>query len=256
MENKPKMTKFEESILRIFTLLPYSPLNSRQIAARLGSPDKQSRDIIYKTLNKLADAGLVARISKEKFKFNPTLIPSLTKDKFAIGFVNIKLGKKIYVDIQDTGEEIFIRNNFSLNACHQDRVKVFLFPPRGETTREGQIVEVLQRVKTTFVGTLRLHQNGEWYLKCDSIHVPFKIHISKEKMLDLPEYTKALVKVTDWNEDKGVPEGEILQDFGKAGGNEAEMMTILSEYNFPFKFSEKTIAEVRKLSEDKEKFNI
>jgi ribonuclease R len=249
INNPIKISKFEQSILKVFTLFPYEPMNARQIAARLNVVSKGSNDILYKTMLKMVTENLLIKNDQNKFKLNTKFLPALSPDNFAYGYINV-VGRKVYVEREDNGQLLSIKKQNTLNACHQDRVKIYILPKRAGKEPEAQVCEVIQRVKTTFVGMIKCYRK-QYYLSPDSIHVPFRIHISKANIKGLKDGMKALVKVINWNEDKEYPEGEIIQNYGCSGSNEAEMMSILSEYNFSPKFQLDTLKEIQSLSKKK-----
>src|SRR5690606_35784376 len=119
---------------------------------------------------------------------------------------------------------------------HGDRVRVRLYPTRGkkEKKREGQVVEVLERARTQFVGTLEVSPKFAFLVpdnhQIDDIFIPLEF-LRKGKTGE-----KALVEIVEWPQVKKSAQGKVITVLGKKGENETEMHAILAEYGFPYHF--------------------
>jgi ribonuclease R len=54
---------------------------------------------------------------------------------------------------------------------------------------------------------------------------------------------KVIIEVTSWSQDDKKPEARIVEVLGKAGENEAEIHSIMAEFDLPFKFPENVTRE-------------
>ncbi|MDR1005932.1 MAG: hypothetical protein LBL74_03620 [Bacteroidales bacterium] len=249
-----KVSKLEQSIIVVFTAYPFSPQNARQIGAKIGIKDKSSRQIIYQNLISLAKKGVLSRTEDDRFCLNAAALPSIAPEKLFSGVVNVR-GRRIFVSRDDTGEEVLIRQRHTLNACHQDKVKIFVFPVRRHGEQEGEIIEVIKRARTTFTGTINKIK-GEYLLFCNSPNVPFKIHIAKKNLSTATEKHKVLVEIVSWGDSFSLPQGRVINDLGPEGTNEAEMLSILTSNNFPLTFGKESLTEIRSLLEERDRNGI
>jgi len=223
-------------IISAFAENPFRALNYKQIAAKLGIRDKSSRYMVMTIMNELSMAGELIEVKPGKFTLNPEQLQKLAnKKKYITGIVDMKSTGKAYITSDEGGDDIFIASNNVGHALHKDHVKVFLFPKRKGHKPEGQIVEVLERKKDTYVGVLELAKNFG-FVVTDSKVMPYDIFIPKGQINNAENGQKVIAKITEWPEQSKNPFGEIIQVLGKPGDNDVEMQSILSEYNFPLSF--------------------
>ena len=97
---------------------------------------------------------------------------------------------------------------------------------------EGQVIEILQRAETNFVGTLKVSKNYA-FLLTETNTLANDIFIPKEKLKGGKDGDKAVVKIIEWPEEAKNPFGEVVDILGKAGDNTTEMHAILAEYGLP-----------------------
>ena len=153
-------------------------------------------------------------------------------------------GKAYVIPNNDTMEDIMISANNTRHALHGDTVKVLLFPARRMHKQEGQVVEIIQRAKTRFVGRIQL-QSHFAFLIPDNKSMAVDIFIPLENLCNARNGDKALVEMTEWPKHLNNPVGKVIQVLGKPGDNNVEMQSILAEFDFPLSFP----AEVEKAAE-------
>ena len=107
----------------------------------------------------------------------------------------------------------------------------------GGQRREGEIIEIVERSKTPFVGILHIVGKQAWVLM-QSRTMPYDISIDFES---LPEGVKKGMKVAAiidrWERSEPNPHGYISDVLGEPGANETEMHAILAEYGLPYRFA-------------------
>ena len=125
---------------------------------------------------------------------------------------------------------------------HGDRVRVAMFPKRKDKKPEGEIVEVLQRKHTDFVGVVHL-SHGYVYVVPDMDSVPIDIFVPKEGVHGAKNGQKVVVHLVDWPENSGNPFGEIIRVLGNPGENNVEMESILLAHDYPLEFPQEVEKE-------------
>jgi ribonuclease R len=168
------------------------------------------------------------------------------KKEFVIGKVDMKNTGKAYVSPEKGGEDIFISANNTFQALHEDTVKVYLFPKRKNHKTEGQIVEVIKRNKTDYVGVISISKEFG-FLVPDSNNMAVDIFIPKTGFNNAKDGEKVIVRITEWPEHAKNPFGEVIKVLGKPGENNVEMQSILAEYNFPLEFPKNVENEAAKI---------
>lgn len=240
MAKKKKSTgskrTFTNTILSIFGDQPYKSFNYKQIAKLLGVKDKAGIDLIEKILRELLADGKLREERPYRFVLSKEMLADIGgKSKTITGKVDLKSTGKAYIIQEGEGEDIFIAANNTGQALHHDLVRVMLFPKRKNRKTEGQIVEVLSRTKTDYVGVLTLSREFGFVVP-DSKNMPMDIFIPKSALNKAQNGDKVIVRIGDWPEQSKNPFGEVVRVLGKPGDNNVEMQAILAEHNYPLQF--------------------
>lgn len=235
-------------VMSVFSQNPFRAYNYKQIANMLGIRDKAGRDLLMTMLNELTLAGELNEIKKGKYMLHAERVKELAnKKKYFTGRVDMKSTGKAYLICDEGGEDIFIASNNVGHALHDDQVKAFIFPKRRGHKIEGQIIEIIERRKDTYVGILKLSKNFGFVI-ADSKVMPYDIFIPKSQVGDAKDGQKVIARITEWPEHSNNPFGEIVEVLGNPGDHDVEMKSILAEYNFPLSFSPEVEKEADKIT--------
>jgi ribonuclease R len=140
--------------------------------------------------------------------------------------------------------EFFVHKKKTANALHLDKVRAVLF--KGERKMEAKVVDVLERYKTTFVGTAQVGENHTFVIPDSSkMVVDFFIKGSH----DAQNGQKVIVEMIDWEKERKSPRGKITKVLGLKGENETEMNAIMYEYNLPIDFPQEVLNEAELISD-------
>ena len=136
---------------------------------------------------------------------------------------------------EDGSEPVIISERNSAHALTDDIVRVSLFAHRRGRGREGEVVEIVKRVHSTFVGELRVERHYA-FLATESRLMPNDIFIPKDLLKGGKNGDKAVVKLLEWPLDSRNPIGKVIDILGRSGDNDTEMNAILAEYGLPYKY--------------------
>jgi len=216
-----------EEVLNILAANPNKALNYKQIAADLNITDHSQRLLINVILEELKTNNNVTEPERGKFKLK-------SLDKIITGKVDMTSSGTAYVVSEETADDTFISQRKTLNALHGDTVKVKLYPKR-KGKQEGEIIEIVERLKTEFVGTIQLSPKFAFLVPSNNrIHVD--IYIPLEKLNGAKDGQKAIARIVEWGKNSVNPIGEIIEVLGNVGENNTEMHAILAEYGLPYQF--------------------
>ncbi len=238
-----------KQILKIFANNPFDAYNHKQISSRIGAGSKAERQEVIRTIQELAEQKhLVEDSHKGKYKINPKSInDDLMPQNYVTGTIDMKQGGKAYVIPEEEGrEDIQIAPNNTHHALHGDTVKVMLFPQRKMHKPEGQVVEIIRRARTRFVGVIQKQERFA-FMVSDSRTMPVDIFIHIDDLGGAENGEKVLVEMTDWPERMNNPVGKVIKRLGKPGDNNVEMQSILAEYDFPLEFPKEVEEEAKKI---------
>ena len=238
-----------KQILKIFANNPFDAYNHKQISSRIGAGSKAERQEVIRTIQQLAeDKHLIEDDHKGKYKINPKSIDDdLVPKNYVEGTIDMKQSGKAYVIPNEEGrEDIQIAPNNTHHALHGDTVRVLMFPQRKMHKPEGQVVEILKRAKTRFVGVIQKQERFA-FMVSDSRTMPVDIFIHIDDLGGAENGEKVLVEMTDWPERMNNPVGKVVKRLGKPGDNNVEMQSILAEYDFPLEFPKAAEDEAKKI---------
>lgn len=261
MPSKNKETHFMndvyvKQILKIFAKNPFDSFNHKQISSRLGAHDKGTRQLVLATIQELAEAKILVEDEngRGRYKINPKNInDDLLPKNYLIGTIDMKQTGKAYVVPHEEGrEDVQISPNNTNHALHGDTVKVLMFPQRKMHKPEGQVVEIIQRAKTHFVGIIQ-KQDRFAFMVSDSRTMVVDIFIPLNDLGGAEDGEKVLVEMTDWPQRMNNPVGRVVKRLGRPGDNNVEMQSILAEYDFPLDFPPEAEREAEHIAEPTEK---
>ncbi len=217
-----------KSILDILRKSPSTSFNYKQIAAKLDLTDASSRNQIIRNLAQLAAKKQIEEEEKGKFKMagNP---------EYYQGKLDMTTKGFGYVVVDDMEEDIFIPANALNKALNGDEVEVYIYNKRKKRKSEGEIVRIVNRKKTEFVGVLQMQPNFG-FVAIQDPKMYTDIFVQKNKMLDAQDGDKVVVTMEDWPEKADSPFGSIKQVLGKPGEHHTEMHAILAQYGLPHEF--------------------
>lgn len=242
---------YAKQILKIFANNPFDSFNHKQIAARIGAHDKAARQVVIRTMQEMAEDKILVEDpdKKGKYKINPKNInDDLLPKNYAVGVIDMKQGGKAYVvPVDEERDDILIAPNNTRHALHGDKVKVLMFPQRRLHKPEGQVVEILERARTRFVGCIQ-KQERYAFMVSSSRTMPVDIFIPLNDLNGAEDGEKVVVEMTDWPDRMNNPVGRVLKRLGRPGENNVEMQSILAEQDFPLEFSAAAEQEAAQLA--------
>jgi ribonuclease R/exosome complex exonuclease DIS3/RRP44 len=228
MNKQSKIKHLSRQILKVFNQHPKQGFNYKQIASRMGNNDPGSREKIRQKLFELASQNKIKEVDKGKY----ILVP---EQHYHFGVVDMTSNGNAYVECEDLEHDIYIPQRNLNKAFDNDYVKVYVYKRKKNKKQEGDIIEIVERAKTEFVGVLQLSKNFGFVIP-DDYKMYTDFFIPKNLLNGAKGGEKVLVKFTEWPDKSRNPFGEILTVLGKPGDHNTEMHSILVEYGLPYKF--------------------
>jgi len=218
------------NILQVFNRNSNKVLNYKQIASELDINDANGRNQIIQKLIELKSHDRIDEVSIGKY---------IIKDEshYYEGIIEVTSNGNGYVICEELEYDIYIPSRNLNHALNNDLVKVYVYKRKKNKKQEGDIVEILERAKTEFVGVLQMNKNFGFVLP-DDAKMYSDIFISESKMNNAEDGDKVLAQITDWPANSKNPFGKIIEVLGKPGDHNTEMHSILLEYGLPYKFPE------------------
>ncbi|OAB31547.1 RNAse R [Flavobacterium fryxellicola] len=220
---------FSEKIVKILSQSANKAFNYKQIGAKLELDDTESRNQIIKDLKILASQNKI--IESEPGKY---LIKAISKDYYE-GKIDMTGRKTAYFVCPDLDDDVFIPTNNLNHALDKDSVKVYVYNKRSGKKPEGEVIEVIERHKTDFVGVIDIQANFA-FVSTANPKMYTDIFIPKDKIGEASQGDVVLVHIEDWPARADSPFGSVIKVLGKPGEHDTEIHAILAEYGLPSEF--------------------
>ncbi len=232
--NRPEPTpaQLTQDVLAAVRKAGHAGVSSQQLALQLGFKDKSLRYLLFDALDLLLDEGRIQSGKKGRYTAQGG------KDSVE-GTISIIASGAGYVRVEGELEDAFVQGRNVGTALHGDRVLIKLMGGRGSRA-EGKVLEVLQRRRKEFVGTIQKHQ-GRLLLVADDQRVQRPFFIPPHETLNAQEGDKAIIELGEWKDSRDVPRGKVVRVLGRAGEHQVEMHAILAEFGLPLEFPESVL---------------
>ena len=224
-----KEKTFSEKILKILSQNANKPFNYKQICAVLELNDTKSRNEIIKDLKILAAQKVI--IENEPGSY---LVKAISQDYYE-GTIDMTTRKTAYFICDDFEDDVFIPTNNLNHALDKDKVKVYVYNRRRGKKPEGEVIEVLERKKTEFVGVIDIQKNFA-FVSTSNAKMYTDIFIPKDNYNGAEQGDVVLVRIEDWPKKADSPFGSVINVLGKPGEHNTEIHAILAEYGLPYDF--------------------
>ena len=224
-----KEKDFSNKIVQILTQNSNRAYNYKQIAAILDVDDTKSRNEIIHDLKVLAAQKAIIETEPGKY-----LVKAISEDYYE-GTIDMTGRKTAYFICPEFGEDVFIPTNNLNRALDKDKVKVYVYNRRKGKRPEGEVLEVVERAKTDFVGVIAIQPNFA-FVSTANPKMYTDIFIPKDKMGCAENGDVVLVHIEDWPKKADSPFGSVIKILGKPGEHNTEIHAILAEYGLPSEF--------------------
>lgn len=233
-----RKTDLVRNIINIFKESPEVVFNYKQISKLLTIKSESQKVFVNQLLYELHDEDYISEVSKGKFRLN-------SRGGFITGTIT-REGVKTFLLPDDGAEPVFIPERKTNHALLNDKVKVFLYARKKGLQPEGEVVDIVQRAKDTFVGILDVSDNYA-FLICDNRVLTTDVFIPKSKLNGAKDGQKVIVKLMQWEPNMKNPVGEVIDILGNKGNNDTEMHAILAEYGLPYTYPKEVDAVASKM---------
>lgn len=236
---KAKRYLFEE-VLDFLKHNGSKTFNYKQLGAAMEINTDGERLQLIETLENLKLQGFVIENEIGKYQIKET-------KQYLTGTIDFTSQGTAFLIFSDTEEDIYIPARKSKDALQGDLVKVYIYPKRSGKRKEGEVVEVITRAKSQFVGTIKINPKFSFVITDNhKIHVDFFIRNSDTNGAE--DGQKVLIEFKEWKQGDQNPTAKVIEIFGFPGLHKTEMNAIMAEYGLPEHFPENVEIEAKKIS--------
>ena len=152
-----------------------------------------------------------------------------------------------FVTVEGMNEDVFIPPKSLKTALHGDLVEILLFAKVAGARQgrhrwtddgnriEGEVVRIIERTRTTVVGTLEQSARF-WFVIPDDERLTRDIYVTKEDLNGAVHGDKVVAILLDWEDEQQNPEGKVVETLGKAGDARVEVLSVARSFGLPMQF--------------------
>ena len=192
MRNKDKTGKksglskgqIKGKILSLISNAPGKEFNYKQLAKRLNISDPAHKKVISDILKELVREGSVKETGHGRYRAKDSR-------EYVTGTVDLTRMGYGFIESEDREVDVFVSAKNLHTALHGDKVKVVLFTNKKRSRPEGEVVEIMERWRNTFVGIVEVMPNFAFLIP-DNKNMPFDLFIPSDKLNGARQGEKAV----------------------------------------------------------------
>lgn len=220
----------------------YKPMDIQELSIRF-KINKDDYKFFKKALRTMEKEGLIVKDSKDRYSLPQKM-----------GLISGKLqahakGFAFLIPDDEKEKDVFIPSSFINGAMNGDKVLVEVTrEDKDAKKREGEVVQVVERVNKKFVGVYE--ESGNFgFIVVEDTKINQDIFINKKDKNGAKNGDVVLVEITKWPEKKRSPEGKVVEVLGKEGDKGLDILTIIKKFGLPEEFPSKVLNFVRDIED-------
>lgn len=241
--DKKKLKNRKKLILDFISSKEYAPMRAKDIAMFLQIP-KGKRSELFQVLDELEAEGKIWNHrgkyekvrQKEEKKTEELLEGTFIANSRGFGFV----------EIDGQTEDLYIHEEDTMYAFHQDRVQIQVKPEHSGNRREGKVIQIIGHGITEVVGTFEESRNYGFVIP-DNSKIQRDIFIPKEHTLGAEDGDKVVIKLTSYGGKDKNPEGRVQEILGAKGQPGIDVLSIARSYELPMEFPQKAANQAERV---------
>lgn len=226
--------KFTKKLVHLFEHHPHKEFNEKELIQIFGIKDASERKLLHDVLIELSTFEIIKTVQRGVYRLaTGNSGNESSRDNTVEGIIDFNQRGAAYLIVEGMDDDIFIHSNNTGKAFNQDKVKVELFNRQGKV--EGKVIDVIERNRTEFVGTVDVGKTTV-FVRPEDTRMPVDFFIEKGHLKNAKNGDKVIVKFLSWPGGHKSPLGAVIERLGKPGTMDVDMNVILAEKGFPTHF--------------------
>jgi ribonuclease R len=225
----------KEKLLEIMGQSDYTPKTAIQLMNIMGIEvaDKKS---FLSVLDALEREGSIVRTKTKKYGLPKKL--GYVTGRFQ---ANVK-GFGFIIPDDGSQKDVYVSADDINGAMNGDRVMAKILFSDGDRSREGQIVQILERANERIVGTIEKSQHFA-VLVPDDPRLHTTILIPGDALNGAQDEYKVVIQVTRWPRGRIGAEGRVIEVLGHKDDVGTDILSIIRQYELPEEFPPEVMEE-------------
>lgn len=241
--------RFKSRVLAHLQDRRYEPVGFEFLAEQIGV-EEEDLATFEQTLDELTAAGQLTTTPGGGF-----ILPPIGSEVTGKIKVNPKGFGFLIPEVPNREGDLFIPPGATGTAVSGDQVRAKVVRSRGRSGPPGaspftgEVVEIIKRARSTYVGTLRRFQQ-HWLVEPDDRQLHDNIRVRDVGAKNAKEGDKVVVEMIRYPEAGEWGEGVITQRLGEAGLPDVETQAVIHTYSLPGPFPEACLDQATETARD------
>ncbi len=227
--------EYQAKLLSFMKEEDYKPMTVSEIEEYFGLSEADEFRELVKTLVKMEAQGQIVRSRSNRYGLPERM--NLMRGRF-IG--NAK-GFGFVAPEEEGMDDVFIPPHEINGALNGDTVLIRVVKESSGDRREGTVTKIVERHKTSFVGTYQANR-GFGFVVTDDKRMNMDIFVTKDDSLGAVDGHKVVVEITHWPDETKSAAGMITEILGHKNDPGVDILSILYKYEIPPEFPEEVVA--------------
>ena len=230
----------EQQVMQVLNANLTKAYSPNQLIQQLKLTTKSAKAAMAPLLGQLEKEGKVRSLPRGKYQ-------TTTEPSFILGKVDFVNPRFAFIVSDELEQDMRVEAYELQNALDGDTVKVVSYGAGSADRRpEGEVVEVVERGRSQYVGRLEMSARYAFVI-ADHRKMYDDIYVRLEDLEGASHGDKVIVDITEWPSGDRNPVGKVSRVLGPAGENNAEIHSIMAEFDLPFEFPLEVMQEAKKI---------
>ncbi len=235
--------ELQQRILAFMKEDDYKPLTVAEIEDAFELEEAEEFKELVKTLVKMEAQGLIVRSRSNRYGLPERM--NLLRGRF-IGHAK---GFGFVAPEEEGMDDIFIPPHDINGAINGDTVLIRVMKETSGDRREGTVIKIVERGKTTFVGTFQANR-GFGFVVPDDKKLNMDIFVAKEDALGAVDGHKVVVEITHWPDDIKSAAGVVTKILGHKNDPGVDILSIIYKLDIPPEFPAEVVDAATKVPDE------
>ncbi len=235
--------ELQKRILELMKDDQYKPMTVSEIEVAFDLQEADDFRELVKTLVKMEAQGYIVRSRSNRYGLPERM--NLLRGKF----IGNSKGFGFVAPEEEGMDDIYIAPHEINGALNGDTVLVRILKESSGDRREGTITKIVERYKTSFVGTYQANR-GFGFVVTDDKRMNMDIFVAKEDSLGAVDGHKVVVEITHWPDETKSATGMITKILGHKNDPGVDILSILYKYDIPPEFPEEVVKAAAKVPDE------
>jgi len=241
-KDKKEKSSVYSSILSLLEEMVGKAYSTKQITRKLGLKKKSLITDLYHILDQLEEDGKIEQLGNGTYR-------SAKETAALTGRVDHVNPRFAYVIVEGEEKDIYVKSRDLGSAIHGDIVELNVFSSRKGASPEGKVTKIIQRGRNRFVG--RIEQSPNYaFIVPDFKKIYNDFFVYPDNINGATTNDKVVFEVTKWSSPDRNSEAKVIEILGKTGENDAEIHSIMAEFDLPFRFDPSVLKESEGIKEE------